>query len=234
MDGCTNCHNPHSGPKDYMLPATGDDLCALCHESVLQTASSSKVPHAGLDGGCASCHDAHGTGEIRMFTQPAATLCYSCHDDKSTEFTAYKYQHAPVGAGECWACHAPHGGDKDALLKGNYPSDFYAPFSEEAYSLCLGCHDRGLLTFGRTSEATGFRNGDRNLHYVHVNKAVKGRTCRVCHGVHGEDQIRIVHGAKTFGRWQIPIELTPSENGGTCLVGCHKPMRYDRKRAVKN
>jgi len=171
---------------------------------------------------------------VRMFAVPAEKLCYSCHSDKEDEILAYKYQHQPVGDGECWACHVPHGGDKADLLQGNYPEEFYAPYTEEAYSLCLQCHDRGMLAYGRTSEATGFRNGDKNLHYVHVNKRIKGRTCRVCHGVHGENQIRLVHDTKEFGQWQIPIELTPTATGGTCVVGCHRPMSYDRTRAAKN
>ena len=34
---------------------------------------------------------------------------------------------------------------------------------------------------------TGFRDGDVNLHYLHVNREEKGRTCRTCHEMHGSD-----------------------------------------------
>jgi predicted CXXCH cytochrome family protein len=217
-----------------MLPAVGDALCVSCHDDVQALAESSKYKHEALDEGCGGCHDPHGTGVVRMLMTEAETFCYSCHEDKEEEILAYKFQHEPVASGECWSCHAPHGSDTIALLKGNYPDTFYAPYTEEAYSLCLSCHERGLLAYGRTSEATDFRNGDKNLHYVHVNKTKKGRTCRVCHGVHGENQERLVHNSKNFGRWQIPVELTWTENGGGCLVGCHKPLSYSRKRAVKN
>jgi len=121
------------------------------------------------------------------------------------------------------------------LLKGTYPEGFYAPYRAESYGLCLTCHQRGAFEYERTSEATGFRNGDRNIHYVHVNKSHKGRVCRTCHNVHGADQDKLVQ-SKTegFGRWDIPINLETTSTGGTCVVGCHKPKSYDRVHPVRN
>ncbi len=169
-----------------------------------------------------------------MFTSEAGTLCYSCHDDKELEFTAYKSQHQPVQNGSCWACHAPHGGKLKKLLKGNWPEKFYAPYSVETYSLCIKCHGKNKFEYARTSEETGFRNGDRNLHYLHVNKE-KGRVCKVCHGVHGANQENmILDSVPGFGKWQIPIEHKVTETGGACLAGCHKPKYYDREQRVVN
>jgi hypothetical protein len=32
--------------------------------------------------------------------------------------------------------------------------------------------------------------------------------------------------------WSYPINFTEAENGGTCVVGCHKPKDYDRLNPV--
>ena len=232
-DSCANCHNPHSGPNAYMLPETGDALCLMCHDDV-QESMAARFPHDALEDGCSTCHDAHGTGKINMFVMEEATLCYSCHDDKELEFSAFKFQHQPVVDGECWGCHAPHGSNRNKLLKGAWPRGFYAPYSAGAYSLCLNCHDKNKFEYERTSEETDFRNGDRNLHFIHVNRE-KGRVCKDCHGVHGANQESLVlDEVPGFGKWRIPIEKTITETGGACLVGCHKPKYYDRERRVLN
>jgi predicted CXXCH cytochrome family protein len=232
-DGCANCHSPHSGPEEYMLPEAGDALCFMCHDDI-PDAMQARFPHDALEDGCATCHDAHGTGEMKMFVMEAETLCYACHDDKELEFTAFKSQHQPVADGECWGCHAPHGANRKLLLKGNWPDKFYQPYSAETYSLCLNCHGKNKFEYARTSEATDFRNGDRNLHYLHVNKE-KGRVCKVCHGVHGAQQENLIlDKVPGFGKWQIPVEHTATATGGACLAGCHKPMYYDRDQRVLN
>ena len=127
------------------------------------------------------------------------------------------------------------GSDYPPLLKAAYPQEFYASYSAATYALCLTCHDRGAFEYARTSEATSFRNGSRNLHRVHVNKPDKGRVCKVCHGVHGADQPRLIMSkVPGFGQWDIPIKLTVTKSGGTCFVGCHKPKSYNRYKAVEN
>jgi len=51
----------------------------------------------------------------------------------------------------------------------------------------LNCHKEALVTTGKTVTITNFRNGEINLHMLHVNQN-KGRTCRACHDVHASDQ----------------------------------------------
>ena len=145
------------------------------------------------------------------------------------------HQHKPVADGTCWACHDPHGSENRVLLRHDYPEEFYAGYKEENYSLCFECHDREAFLYPRTSELTNFRNGDQNLHFVHVNKSTKGRTCKVCHGVHGADQEQLIkRKIPAFGKWEIPIRYTPERFGANCTVGCHKPKSYNRARAVQN
>jgi hypothetical protein len=31
----------------------------------------------------------------------------------------------------------------------------------------------------------------------------------------------------------LPVNFTQTKNGGTCVVGCHKPKDYDRVNPVK-
>ena len=52
---------------------------------------------------------------------------------------------------------------------------------------------------------TSFRDGDVNLHYLHVNKAKRGRTCRACHSTHASKHNVIIRDSVPFGRWELPI-----------------------------
>jgi predicted CXXCH cytochrome family protein len=144
-------------------------------------------------------------------------------------------QHEPVAKGRCWDCHVPHSSDYKPYLAAYYPRQFYVPYEEENFSLCFNCHDKNAFLYERTSEATQFRNRDRNLHYFHVNRPDKGRVCKSCHGVHGADQERLLPSrVPGFGRWDIPLRWDENENGATCYVGCHKPKTYDRTKLIDN
>ena len=85
-----------------------------------------------------------------------------------------------------------------------------------------------------TTTLTGFRNGDKNLHYVHVNKNPKGRTSRACHEVHAGKQANHIRERVPFGKLSYPIRYTKTPNGGSCIVGCHVKRGYDRVNPVKN
>ena len=37
----------------------------------------------------------------------------------------------------------------------------------------------------------------------------------------------------TFGTWKLPIKFAPTDNGGSCAPGCHRPAVYDRKAPAK-
>ena len=151
------------------------------------------------------------------------------------QIAAALFQHQPVAEGSCWSCHDPHGSANRVLLRHDFPADFYAGFDEENYELCFECHDRRAFLYAATSELTRFRNGDKNLHFAHVNKASKGRVCKTCHGVHGADQEHLIKSKiPGFGKWEIPIKYTPEPFGANCTVGCHKPKSYNRNRAVPN
>ena len=84
-----------------------------------------------------------------------------------------------------------------------------------------------------TTDLTDFRNGSLNLHYIHVNKADRGRTCRACHATHGSDQPKHIRDTVPFGMWEIPLKFDKTETGGGCTTGCHQTRAYDRKDPVE-
>ena len=139
------------------------------------------------------------------------SLCESCHNEPvKTEdgktvpsFTAQiqnkKSLHGPVAQKDCSGCHATHGSEHFRLLVKDYPPVFYAPFSVDNYALCFSCHPQSLVLTERTSDLTEFRNGDLNLHYVHVNKAPRGRTCRSCHATHASDLPKHIRETVPYG-----------------------------------
>jgi hypothetical protein len=116
------------------------------------------------------------------------------------------------------------------LLRNEYPSDLYYPFSETSYALCFSCHDRQLVLESQTAGSTGFRNGSQNLHFVHVSKDKKGRSCRVCHDAHAATHDKHIRDDVAFGTggWKLPIRYESLPDGGKCGGACHAPFEYNR------
>ena len=83
----------------------------------------------------------------------------------------------------------------------------------------------------RTEIETNFRDGGRNLHYLHVNREEKGRTCQTCHEIHGSDLPRHMASVVPFegGGWTMPIGFRQTDTGGRCSPGCHEPQEYRRR-----
>jgi len=172
-------------------------------------------------------------------------LCFSCHDkpieqngkkvmDIKTKILSSKILHGPIKQGDCSSCHNTHGSDYFRMLRKYFPPKFYAPYDPKNYGLCFNCHANTLVETKATDTLTGFRNGKQNLHYVHVHKKDKGRTCRACHDAHGTNNPRHIRDGVPFGGWSLPINFTKTESGGRCAPGCHQEFGYDRERRVRN
>lgn len=225
---CTSCHEsigkPHPGKTGgFRLAADGTKLCLMCHDDP----AAKKYPHAPAQGDCTLCHRPHSSPYRFQLRETGVALCFSCHESSSF---GGKSIHEPVALGQCTSCHSPHGTDHPRLLLHPFPEELYLPYNDQAYILCTTCHSRDLARHKRTATETGFRNGDRNLHYVHVNNQTKGRSCKVCHAPHASGQHKLLREKVTgFGKWEIPIAYTKTSTGGTCIVGCHKPQSYDRE-----
>ncbi len=102
----------------------------------------------------------------------------------------------------------------------------------ESYDLCFTCHDKQLALLKETPGLTAFRNGTSNLHFVHVNKPDRGRSCRACHSIHSSPNELHVRDSVPFGSWQLPINVRKTDTGGGCSPGCHKAYSYDRDKPV--
>jgi predicted CXXCH cytochrome family protein len=242
---CTDCHHPHSGPQPKLLFAEKRELCRECHDDVVATAEEARVDHGCVlaDDECIQCHSPHaGSGDVNL-RMPQVDLCLDCHDKRveSGGSTLLNMQswlaenpewHEPVREGGCSECHDPHGGENFRLLKETFPAKFYAPFEIDTYGLCFSCHERAMVTREVSRKVTEFRDGDRNLHFVHVNRK-KGRTCRACHDMHGSSGPFLVREIVPFGKWSMPIKFERQETGGSCEPGCHRDQKYDRNKELE-
>lgn len=186
------------------------------------------------------CHVPHASAIAANLKKPQLELCLDCHDkpiragrsvlvDLESQLAAKPNWHEPVREGACSDCHDPHGSVHFRLLRKPFPERFYAPFKAREYGLCFSCHEVAMVTSRRTRSETGFRNGSKNLHFLHVNRNPRGRSCRACHEIHAADNPLQVRNSVPFGSWTMPINFTQHETGGSCLPGCHQMREYDRE-----
>ena len=247
-DSCVNCHDPHTEDHQYQLKAEPKkDLCLMCHVDKKEHISSVTIKHGaiGRPNKCQECHDPHGSNTERMIKAPTVKdMCLSCHNQKlKTDETGYELDnlakhlqknpdhHGPIQWNDCAVCHNPHGSDNFRMLNKPFPEKFYAKFDKNNL-LCLNCHEPEKFTDQKTTTMTNFRNGDKNIHYVHVASTDKGRTCRACHDFHGssgkENAPHHLREKTQFGKINFPLRYIPTENGGSCAPACHARRHYDR------
>lgn len=227
--GCTSCHNPHGSDHPKMLPDEGPQVCFLCHPQIGDKVNDSPVVHAAIfaEKGCATCHSPHASDNEKLLLEPVKEMCTTCHDSIIPKNATVL--HGPNNDGKCNRCHDPHGSQYETLLVGEFPSDVYVPYTDTEYGLCFSCHKRDLLEYPETSFATNFRDGERNLHYLHVHNKQKGRSCKLCHSFHGSPNPKLIADSVPFGKWNLPLKFVKTDTGGSCAPGCHKPQSYDRK-----
>jgi len=240
---CVSCHNPHNSKQPKLLVEESEALCLSCHTAISNLVSNAKVKHDALTSGakCVNCHNPHAANVEHLLTRLPYDLCVGCHgkdgvtdhDGKALTnikklLADYPHQHGPVQDKDCSACHTPHGGDNFRLLTKEYPAQFYSPYDPKLYALCFDCHEESMVKDPKTTTLTKFRNGDQNLHYVHVNKDERGRTCRACHEVHASQQIHQIRDAVPYGHtgYMLKINFTQTATGGSCAKTCHVTRSY--------
>jgi predicted CXXCH cytochrome family protein len=242
-DDCTDCHDPHSGPYPKMLPGEKRALCAECHDDVVAIAEEAEVDHSTVLTGeeCLRCHSPHAGNSEHNLREPEVALCLGCHDrgvesngsklrDIKGWLAKNKEWHEPIREQGCCACHEPHGSQNFRLLEKSFPSRFYAGFEVGTYNLCFSCHDDTAMTASLSRTVTSFRDGSRNLHFLHVNKATKGRSCRSCHEMHASSDSHFISERVPFGKWSMRLNYQQLETGGSCRPGCHRAETYDREQ----
>ncbi len=249
---CTLCHDPHGSSAIFHLRGPRDkngryiksdhpirDLCLLCHKKLSPQVAgrivNSKVKHDPvMKDRCIVCHTPHSTNYVKQLRAPMKKICFSCHTRMRRLITGAKYKHGPVVEGTCADCHQPHGSANRKLLRSNFTAEYDGNFSAEDFALCFNCHDKDMI-FDPDTDKTGFRNGRKNLHYFHVTMRKKGRNCKACHEVHASDQPMHIRSETPFGkRFKIRIRFRQTENGGTCIRGCHNAKSYDRIMPINN
>jgi len=247
MEGnCQQCHEVHASNFKNQLKAEPAELCVSCHKEVKEQIANAKFKHSAVstDKACMNCHQPHSSATVKLVKDNLPAACMTCHDKPLT--TADKRpvpavpevlakdlsQHGPIREGNCGGCHTLHGGQETRLLAKPYPETFYEAFAVEKYALCFTCHDKALVLDAKSTTLTKFRNGQDNLHFLHVNKAEKGRSCRACHATHASTHEAHVRDTVPFGKWELPINFQPTKTGGSCAPGCHKEAHYDREAPV--
>lgn len=245
-DHCVGCHDPHGADNPEMVKSVAPFLCYTCHKDTEKIAENSNYQHSIVSDidGCINCHTPHASTVKYLLKKDEASLCIACHDKPQNiskdnvlpsftdEIKDKKYLHGPVKDKDCSGCHVTHGSQYFSLLAKDYPPIFYSPFSEDNYALCFSCHAKDVVWTPRTDNLTDFRNGNINLHFLHVNKERRGRTCRACHATHASNQARHIRKSVPYGIWELPVGFTKTETGGTCKSGCHLPKAYDRNNPV--
>jgi predicted CXXCH cytochrome family protein len=247
-EDCTHCHFPHSGPRKFMLKNSVPEICYACHKDKKKMIDAAPIQHAAVTNGrkCLNCHSPHMSDISKILLKPPLALCISCHDKQvktpyGATLTNMKQllstnndHHGPIKQSDCSGCHNPHGSKYFRILHSPYPRTFYAPFEIGHYSLCFNCHEKRLVLDEKTSTLTNFRNGNINLHYKHVNKKRKGRTCRACHETHASNYPKHIRRYVPFGKEAYPIKFTKTYSGGSCKSGCHTLKSYNRIREEPN
>lgn len=127
--GCISCHSIHQSKAESLLKAPQPTLCFQCHAD--QRSQFNMPFHHRVNEGlvkCSDCHDPHGTFQNSSLraTADQNMICTKCHTDVRGPFV---YEHAPVKAEGCLACHSPHGSQNPRML--NMPN---------VNALCNQCH----------------------------------------------------------------------------------------------
>ncbi len=246
-DGCVACHAPHGSNHRGLLNQTQRSTCLDCHQGLVDDLPLAQSIHGAFEStqACTQCHSPHASDFSGLLAEPFNTLCLTCHDQTIESFAGKVLPnmkklieespmvHQPAARGECVSCHNPHFSAEHALLRSSYPDKEYASFDPQNYAMCTACHD-SILFEEETTTHTGFRDGEVNLHFVHVNRE-KGRACGLCHQPHAGALPKLMREAVPFGPggWNLPINFIFSDTGGSCMSACHEPRSYDRTLSLQ-
>lgn len=236
-ENCTQCHKPHGSQHPKILAKPAQQQCISCHKDVVAKHGLTVSAHTTAT--CLQCHQPHHSPHPKLQQKTEIEQCLTCHHQPIRlkqgrvlpdirSWLAQPHRHKPIHDGKCSSCHQPHHSKHTHLLKKSMSMAFYVPFNQRKYQLCFSCHKPELAQVKHTRKYTKFRNGDLNLHFIHVNQSRRGRNCMVCHKVHASQQPALIRNMKSYakGAWQLPIRFTQRKDGGTCVSGCHAEKSY--------
>jgi predicted CXXCH cytochrome family protein len=245
-ESCENCHqvnlkaHAENGELGLKLTEIIPQLCFDCHDDLKSNLDTISQVHQAVNNGklCMNCHSPHSSDQKKLLVSEEKKLCLSCHNKSVSPegkklvnmaqlLAGKKNIHAPIESDGCVVCHQPHGSSNNFLLKGAFPRGNYAQAKRDNFAFCWECHDSDLLEVAVTASKTNFRDGGKNLHYVH-RTGKNGRTCVVCHNVHASKNLHLIEDKVQFNNWEMPIRYKPTQNGGSCFPGCHSEKSYTR------
>jgi predicted CXXCH cytochrome family protein len=234
---CISCHNPHQSPYKFQLESgpSSARLCFTCHDE--DDRMEYRYLHGPVESeDCIACHNPHASKYKHLVKKgpQEIQLCASCHEEIPQKIKNSAFKHGVINEGMCSACHAFHGSNLTKHWTREFPDKFYNPYDPKLYSLCFQCHEKSQAFYEQFTTSTNFRNGKRNLHYLHVTRQ-KGRTCIACHDVHASSQERLIRSSTPFGpsNFHIRIVFVKTPTGGTCMMSCHVSKGYDREKPLK-
>ncbi|MDQ7005853.1 MAG: cytochrome c3 family protein [Acidobacteriota bacterium] len=231
---CDICHEGDAEEHDFTLPDPVGEACSMCHD----IGGASGAVHGPVKAGqCTACHNPHASEQEKLLLAEGEALCWRCHgrtqkregrqgvvENIRKVIAEAAVSHDALEMG-CQECHPAHDSEEQGLFTMSFPAGPYARGFDGSYDLCMACHDESLIVDPQSLE-TGFRDGEKNLHTVHVVRE-KSRSCALCHSPHGGGD-HLLRKDVRFGQWLLPIGYEPSETGGTCTTACHETRVYDR------
>lgn len=230
---CTRCHDAHGSDQPLSLVAAAPGLCLDCHEDMEKKIAAADVTHATpvlTERACLTCHTPHGGDLAALMRQQPADLCMSCHEQDLPDLAEARHRHGPIAEGQCSGCHDAHGSAYRTLLTAPYEPAAHVDRTGEQ-TFCFQCHDRAIAD--AASATTGFRNGQTNLHAMHVSDVGEPRNCSTCHAIHRSAEPKLIRAAMRLKQWQAPIGFRATDTGGYCAPGCHAGLSYDRQNPVQ-
>lgn len=192
---CQACHQPHQSEHPYLLVKAADELCMTCHRptEVVSKHPGFPVPPAN----CSSCHHPHGSerpGLIRNQLHAAYAAgctdchvgnravgmdtCLGCHPQVAEEMASSHNHLVRYGDNGCIACHSPHAGDDERLLKGKERH-----VCGDCHAATFVRHENAAFSHERTERCSDCHASHGSNHPAMMRGPINA-VCSDCHGTH--------------------------------------------------